>query len=164
MSQTTSGESESLVDKKLKTVYEKIESYDKKFGLHDIIVDANSALYLKLDEVQLNNMTPKELSIAEYRLKSYGVSVQLAINRALVVRNWAERALGMTVAKESKNYNQYMKYDTMRYLTMVNNEWGQALYKIIEEKQIFLDEMTYVSQAIKDVSDALGKISKWNKD
>lgn len=161
MSQKTNGETESIVEKKMRAVVEKIQQYDSKFGLCDVIVNSKDSEYLKLDEVALLKMTPEELAIGEFKLKAYSVAIQLAVNRASVVKNWAERALGLTIAKESKNYNQFMKYDTMRYLTMVNNEWGQALAKIIEDKQIFLDEMHFVSQAIKDVSDSLGRISKW---
>jgi hypothetical protein len=148
------------VDNKLKEVVEKIESQSRLFSLNKVNIDVTCTTYLMMTEDEITKLSPEELALAEIRLASYGLTIQQHLNKAIAIKNWADRSIRLLVAKNYNSYDKYMPYDARKDAMVVSNEFGERLGQIISEQQIIVDEFAYLSQAVQHVSDAFGRFAK----
>lgn len=155
-----SNDEQGYVEGKLAEIVNQIENQARIFGLNKIFVDAASADYLSTKENELSKMTPEELALAEIRLQSYSMALQQHSNKAIAIRNWADRSIRLVVAQNYNSYDKYIQYDARRDLVIMENEFAQRLNKVITEQQIIIDEFSYLSQAVQHVAGAFGRFAK----
>lgn len=155
-----SDESKNYVDAKLQEVVDAIEKQAKLFGLNRIVIDTACADYLTLTENELSKLSPEELALAEIRLSGYSMTLQQHSNKALALKNWADRSLRLLVANQYNSFDKFMPYDARKDSIIVNNEYGERLGKIMQEQQIIIDEFSYLAQAAQHISDAFGRFAK----
>lgn len=170
MKTTNNGEKElsqdndtTIVDKKLAEITAKVEEQTRLFGLERVQVDQSCVSYIKMSEDELGKLTPEELAAAEIKLSAYSFSLQLFLNKALSIKNWAERSLRLIVIDEYHNFDKFMPYDARRDAVIKGNSYAKRLYDVINQHQVVIDEMTYLSQATQHIAGAFGRYSRIRK-
>lgn len=156
----TSGSKESYVDLKLKETISKIEKEAEIFNINRIEVDKSSAKYLVMTEDEISRFDKEDLAIAEMKLKQYAFCIQKYANQALAIKNWAERTLGLVVAKRYNDYDIMIKYEVKRDLTIKDDEYARRLFDVINEHQLKIDEFQYLAQSVQQVAESFGKMSR----
>lgn len=153
----------SIVDQKLAEITSKVEEQKKLFGLEKVYVDQSCVSYLKMTEDELSKLTPEELALAEIKLSGYSFSLQQYLNKALSIKNWAERSLRLILIDEYASFDKFMPYDARRDAVIKGNSYAKRLYDVINEHQVLIDEMTYLSQAAQHIAGAFGRYSRIRK-
>ena len=153
----------SIVDRKLAEVTARVEEQTKLFGLERVNVDQSCVAYIRMSEDELGKLTPEELAAAEIKLSSYSFSLQLFLNKALSIKNWAERSLRLILIDEYHNFDKFMPYDARRDAVIKGNSYAKRLYDVINHHQVVIDEMTYLAQAAQHIAGAFGRYSRIRK-
>jgi hypothetical protein len=151
---------ENYVDQKMAEVVNKIENQARIFALNRVNIDTTCTTYLTMTEDQLVKLTPEELALGEIRLSSFSLSLQQHVNKAMAIKNWADRSIRLVVAQNYNSFDKFMQYEARKDCTIVNNEYAQKLGQIVSEQQLIIDEFAYLSQAVQHVSDAFGRFAK----
>jgi hypothetical protein len=148
------------VDGKLRQIVEKIESQARIFGLNKLSIDTNCTTYLMMTENEIIKLTPEELALGEIRLSNYSLCIQQHSNKAVAIKNWADRTIRVLATKFYNSFDKFMPYDIRRDCITSSDEYGQRLMEIVNEQQVVIDEFAYLSQAVQHVSESFGKFAK----
>lgn len=154
-----SGEKD-YVDKKLNEVLSKIERLSESLLMDKINVNNEVEKYFSMTEDTIDKMTAAELSCGEYILSAYGLVIQKKLNRANVIKNWASKSLERIIAKNYKSFAEMMKYEIRKASVALNDEYAKRLSDVIMEQDAVIDELTYISQSINNLSNSLGNLAR----
>jgi hypothetical protein len=105
-----------------------------------------------------------ELGLAELKLNAYALSIQIHVNKATAIKHWADKCLGIIVAKQYNDYikiNAFMKYEVLRSLVIKNDTYAEALAKILDSQDLVISQFQYLSQTVQHVADSFGKLARF---
>jgi len=156
----SSNKTANYVEDELQKIVDKIENQYAIFNMNLIKVDTSVPDYVNMTEDEISRLTPEELSQAEIKLASYAFTIQRQTNTANTIKNWADRNLGLIVAKHYDDFDQYTKYEVRRDITVRKNVFATKLYDIIKDAQVTIDSLSYLAQSIQHVSDAFGRLAR----
>jgi hypothetical protein len=131
-----------------------LDDIERKLGLKHLVHNPEAERLLSLTEIELDKMTATECANAKYLLLQYALSVQKTMNRATAVRNWAERNINVILAKEFKNFSEFMKGEVKRQAVISNNTYAQRLGEFYNEQQGVIDTLIYIAQAANSIAGA----------
>lgn len=155
-----SGNTESLIDTKIKKYEEELDSIIEKIGISFYKDDA-SIEALKLSYQQLVNMDQRECCILAYQLQQYGLYVQSIINRLNSISYWLNESINKIVGKYSKNYgNNFTKFEEKRAAIIAENESAEYLMKLLVKTNGKNKELYSISTKIATMSSTLIELSK----
>lgn len=152
------------LDTKLDETIEVLNKLSTSLLLDRVNLNPEAEKYLMLEEDALSKMTPAELASGEYLLSAYGLVIQRKINRANAIKNWASRCLERIIAKRFNDFDQMMKYEIRKAAVALNDDYAKRLSDIISNQDAIIDDLTYLSQSINNISSSLGNLARIRKN
>jgi hypothetical protein len=154
-----SGE-KNYVNEQMSKMIDTLNRMSESLLIDKINVNPQAEKYLSLQEEDIEKMTPAELCTGEYILSAYCFTVQRKLNRANAIKNWASRCLERIIAKTYKDYEQMMKFEVRKAAVALNDGYAKELYDIIATQESLVDDLTYASQSIINLSNSLGNLAR----
>lgn len=140
-----------------------LDEYESGIGLPTYAAEAlpESELqeYLTMNRNVLEKTAPEDCGQIAYRLAQFGFHLQRTINRETARFNWAEETIKEIIADEINNYKGY-GYIEKSSQAIKHNDRAAMLNKIKKYAKQRSDRLTYLSSAIKNLSDILISIQK----
>jgi hypothetical protein len=154
-----SGQSD-YVNNKLQEIIKKLETYIARFDLDKLMVDKTTHSYLIMSEMEIAKLDKELLAIGEIKLNAYALNIQLAYNKSLAIISWAENAMKLIIASTYNDYDKFIKFEDRKYLVSLDNNYAKRLLEIINEYQLKVQEIQFLSQSIQKVADSFGKLAR----
>lgn len=140
-----------------------LDEYEKSIGLPQYSSTSLSEIelnqYLTMDRDHIEKLTPEDCGQISYRLAQFSFHVQRTINRENARYNWAEETIKEVIADEINNYKGY-GYLEKSSQAIKHNDKALSLNKIKKYAKQRSDRLTYLSSAIKNLSDIILSIQK----
>lgn len=140
-----------------------LDEYEKGIGLPKYISggmpEDELNKYLTMDRTELEKLTPEDCAQISYRLAQFSFHIQRTINREIARNNWAEDTIKIIIADEINNYKGY-GYIEKSLQAIKHNEKAQTMNKIKIFAKQRTDRLSYLANAIKNLSDILISIQK----
>lgn len=140
-----------------------LDEYEVSLGLpsyqNQVLPEAELNQYLTMDRNVIEKLNPEDCAQISYRLAQFSFHIQRSINRENARFNWAEETIKEVIADDINNYKGY-GYIEKSAQAIKHNDKASGLNKIKKYAKQRSDRLTYLSSAIKNLSDILISVQK----
>lgn len=140
-----------------------LDQYEEKLGLPPYSsFKANNFDHFNYSRSQLEKLSVEDCSIASYDLSQCAFHIQRSLNRELAKKNWAVNALKNYVADKAQEYTG--PWDRQERQVIKHDEYALKLDRIVEQAQLRIDRLRFLTNNIRNMSIALINIQKAKSD
>lgn len=140
-----------------------LDEYEGSIGLSKYVAEALPETelneYLTMPRDALEKLTVDDCGQIAYRLAQFAFHLQRTINRENARINWAEDTIKEVIADDINNYKGY-GYIEKSAQAIKHNDKANTLNKIKKYAKQRSDRLTYLSSAVKNLSDILISVQK----
>lgn len=140
-----------------------LDEYEVSLGLppyqNQVLPEDELNQYLTMDRNIIEKLNPEDCAQISYRLAQFSFHIQRSINRENARFNWAEETIKEVIADDINNYKGY-GYIEKSAQAIKHNDKAAGLNKIKKYAKQRSDRLTYLSSAIKNLSDILISVQK----
>lgn len=119
--------------------------------------EINSYFSMTRDEIE--KLSPEDCAQIAYRLSQFCFHIQRTLNREIARHNWAEETIKDIIADEINNYKGY-GYIEKSLQAIKHNEKANSLNGIKKYAKQRIDRLSYMANAIKNLSDIMLNVQK----
>jgi hypothetical protein len=142
------------VSGRVKELEVQLDDIEQTAGLKNCVQNIEAERLLGLSESDIDKMTAEECANAKYLLLQHSLVIQKRINRAIAVKNWADRGVTVIIAKTYNNLDKFMTYELKKETCALNDGFASRLREISVEQQQVIDSLNYMGQAITAVANS----------
>ena len=146
------------VKERMEIVDQALDDYEKKCGLPAIQIPCDEEElqgYFNMSRDEIEKLSGEDCSQIAYRLSLVSFHLQRCINREEARISWAKSILDGVLAKESGNYDKYMKYDVRFALIKESNSYAKSLGKIMSYAQQRVGRLTFLATSVRNLSEVM---------
>lgn len=140
-----------------------LDDYENQIGLTkykpSILPESELNQYLVMTRDELEKLTPDDCGQIAYRLSQFSFHVQRTVNREQARHDWAEDTIKSVIADEINSYKGY-GYMEKSLQAIKHNEKARSLDKIKRYAKQRIDRLSYLANAINNLSNILMNIQK----
>ena len=137
-----------------------IDSYVSKQGIHRIEYNEEALKILNMKSFELKALTSQECGELAFALSQYALYVQQQINDQNARVNWAKNNIKSIVAKNSGQFDRYMKYEEKEYAVIANDEYASKINDILSYAQAASDKLAYMAGRIQSLGNTLIELQR----
>jgi len=140
-----------------------LDEYENSIGLPlysaQLLPESELNNYLTMNRDSLEKLGPEDCAQISYRLAQFSFHLQRTINRENARYNWADETIKEVIADDINNYKGY-GYLEKSAQAIKHNDKAVSLNKIKKYAKQRSDRLTYLSSAVKNLSDIILSIQK----
>ena len=138
-----------------------LDEYEKSLGLPKYIPnnlpEDELQNYISMQRNEIEKLTKDDCAEIIVRLTQFAFHVQRSLNREISRYNWADDYIKEVIADEINNYKGY-GYNEKSIQAIKHNDKASSLSSIRRYAKQRVDRLSYLSNCIKNLSDAIQNI------
>lgn len=140
-----------------------LDEYENNVGLpkyrSDTMPESELNNYLTMSRDEIEKLTPEDCGQIALRLNQFSFHTQRTINREQARHDWADDTIKSIIADEINTYKGY-GYVEKSMQAIKHNDRASSLNKIKRYAQQRINRLSYLANAINNISNTLINIQK----
>ncbi len=111
--------------------------------------------YLDMPRNVIERLTPEGCAEIAFRLIQFSFYIQRCINREKSIISWSENEFNKVISNDISQYDTFLKHEMKAAMIIKDNSVAEELNTIMTWAHQRIDRLTYLSGALKHLSDAM---------